>query len=83
MREKILLVLVFWIWRVTSGDARGPRIFYIRRINKFLCVSFFNLLLSIVADLDALYAVWLVYSQIYTVADYPHHTLNGLRRPQC
>jgi hypothetical protein len=37
--EKILLVIAFWLWRVTSGDSRGPGIFKIRRINRFLCAS--------------------------------------------
>ncbi|KAI0028612.1 Alpha/Beta hydrolase protein [Vararia minispora EC-137] len=38
-RTQVFLVLIFWIWRIVWGDPRGPRLLWIRRLNKRLARS--------------------------------------------
>lgn len=38
-RHQVFLIVFFWLWRISNGAPDGPRIFYIRRINRFLSQS--------------------------------------------
>ncbi|KAF8320901.1 alpha/beta-hydrolase [Clavulina sp. PMI_390] len=53
-RNQVVLVLLFWIWRVVKGASGGPRFFYIPRINRFL--TRFSPWQIIVATLSTVYA---------------------------
>jgi hypothetical protein len=33
---QVFLVMFFWLWRISNGAPDGPRLLYIRRINRFL-----------------------------------------------
>ncbi|KAI0268774.1 Alpha/Beta hydrolase protein [Gloeopeniophorella convolvens] len=35
-RTQVFLVIFFWLWKITWGDARGPRILWIRLLNRRL-----------------------------------------------
>ncbi|KAI9062923.1 alpha/beta-hydrolase [Trametes sanguinea] len=35
-RTQVILVIVFWFWRILRGDPNGPRFLWIRRANKAL-----------------------------------------------
>ncbi|KEP55388.1 alpha/beta-hydrolase [Rhizoctonia solani 123E] len=53
-RTQVFLVLLFWILRLLRGNRDGPRILYIRRLNRLL--SRFTPWQIIVATLSTLYA---------------------------
>ncbi|KAH9931067.1 alpha/beta-hydrolase [Epithele typhae] len=54
-RTQVLLVVVFWFWRILQGDKDGPRLFWIRRFNRFL--KRFTPWQLIVGTLTSLYAI--------------------------
>ncbi len=34
--SQVVLVIIFWFWRVLRGDPSGPRLLWIRRANRAL-----------------------------------------------
>ncbi|KAI9511164.1 Alpha/Beta hydrolase protein [Russula earlei] len=54
-RTQVFLVIFFWLWRITWGDARGPRVLWIRGLNRQL--SNFTPWQIIVSTLTAVYAM--------------------------
>lgn len=54
-RTQVFLVIFFWLWRITWGDARGPRVFWIRALNRRL--GDFTPWQIIVSTLTAVYAM--------------------------
>ncbi|KAF8270268.1 Alpha/Beta hydrolase protein [Lactarius quietus] len=54
-RTQVFLVIIFWLWRITWGDERGPRIFLIRALNRRLID--FTPWQIIVSTLTAVYAM--------------------------
>ncbi|KAI9442508.1 hormone-sensitive lipase [Lactarius indigo] len=54
-RTQVFLVIFFWLWRITWGDARGPRILWIRALNRRL--DDFTPWQIIVSTLTAVYAM--------------------------
>ncbi|KAG8929827.1 hypothetical protein FRC02_005030 [Tulasnella sp. 418] len=35
-RTQVLLVILFWVWRLVRGDRRGPRVLWLRKFNRIL-----------------------------------------------
>ena len=35
-RDQVILVVIFWFWRILQGDPNGPRLFWLRRANRAL-----------------------------------------------
>lgn len=35
-RSQVFLVLLFWSSRIVAGNPKGPRLFFLRRLNRFL-----------------------------------------------
>jgi hypothetical protein len=33
---QVILVIVFWTWRILHGDPNGPRLFWLKRANRLL-----------------------------------------------
>lgn len=54
-RTQVFLVIFFWLWRITWGDARGPRVLWIRALNRRL--DDFTPWQIIVSTLTAVYAM--------------------------
>ncbi|KAI9456514.1 Alpha/Beta hydrolase protein [Lactarius psammicola] len=54
-RTQVFLVIFFWLWRITWGDARGPRILWLRALNRRL--DDFTPWQIIVSTLTAVYAM--------------------------
>ncbi|KAF9520305.1 hypothetical protein BS47DRAFT_1335907 [Hydnum rufescens UP504] len=54
-RTQVFLLIGFWIWRIATGDPKGPRILYLRRLNHFL--SKFTPWQIVVGTLSALYGL--------------------------
>ncbi|GAA6060484.1 hypothetical protein JCM10212_007115 [Sporobolomyces blumeae] len=54
-RSQVFLVLLFWISRIALTSPRGPRVLYLRRVNRFL--SRFTPWQLILSTLTALYAL--------------------------
>lgn len=53
-RNQTILFLAFWVWRLSRGDAAGPRFLWIRRFNRFL--TRFTPWQLIITTLSAVYA---------------------------
>lgn len=53
-RNQTILFLAFWVWRLSRGDAAGPRFLWIRRLNRFL--TRFSPWQLIITTLSAVYA---------------------------
>ncbi|KAN0112029.1 Alpha/Beta hydrolase fold [Russula decolorans] len=54
-RTQVFLVIFFWLWKITWGEARGPRILWIRALNRRLrCFTPWQI---IVSTLTAVYAM--------------------------
>ncbi|KAI1794112.1 alpha/beta-hydrolase [Ganoderma leucocontextum] len=54
-RTQVILVIVFWFWRILKGDPKGPRLLWIRRANRALkCFTPWQL---IVSTLTGVYAI--------------------------
>ncbi|KAI0305440.1 Alpha/Beta hydrolase protein [Multifurca ochricompacta] len=54
-RTQVFLVIFFWLWRITWGDARGPRVLWMRALNRKL--DDFTPWQIIVSTLTAVYAM--------------------------
>ncbi|KAI6032828.1 Alpha/Beta hydrolase protein [Pisolithus orientalis] len=54
-RTHVFLVILFWIWRLVAGNPGGPRVLWIRKLNKRL--QRFSPWKIIVSTLTAVYAV--------------------------
>ncbi|KAI0040005.1 alpha/beta-hydrolase [Auriscalpium vulgare] len=54
-RAQVFLVIIFWLWRITWGESQGPRILWIRRINRKL--RRFTPWQIVVSTLTAVYAI--------------------------
>ncbi|KAF8499726.1 Alpha/Beta hydrolase protein [Russula emetica] len=54
-RTQVFLVIFFWLWKITWGDARGPRILWIRALNRRL--RHFTPWQIIVSTLTAVYTM--------------------------
>lgn len=54
-RTQVFLVIFFWLWKITWGDAHGPRILWIRALNRRL--RHFTPWQIIVSTLTAVYAM--------------------------
>ncbi|EJD35293.1 alpha/beta-hydrolase [Auricularia subglabra TFB-10046 SS5] len=57
-RSQVFLVMLFWVWRIVSGDRRGPRILWLRSLNRALCTfSRFTPWQIVASTLTVLYAL--------------------------
>ncbi|KAI0358414.1 alpha/beta-hydrolase [Trametes cingulata] len=54
-RTQVILVIIFWFWRILRGDPNGPRLLWIRRANRAL--HKFTPWQLIVSTLTGVYAV--------------------------
>ncbi|KAI0775696.1 Alpha/Beta hydrolase protein [Trametes elegans] len=54
-RTQVILVVIFWFWRILQGDPNGPRLFWLRRANRAL--QRFTPWQLIVSTLTGVYAV--------------------------
>ncbi|KAA1474229.1 alpha/beta-hydrolase [Dentipellis sp. KUC8613] len=54
-RAQVILVIIFWLWRILGGDPNGPRMFYIRRANR--AIKRFTPWQIVVSTLTAVYAI--------------------------
>ncbi|KDQ21282.1 hypothetical protein BOTBODRAFT_25703 [Botryobasidium botryosum FD-172 SS1] len=54
-RTQVLLVIIFWLLRIAKGNAGGPRLFWLRRINRSL--TRFSPWQIIVSTLTCVYAI--------------------------
>ncbi|KAI0374058.1 alpha/beta-hydrolase [Pilatotrama ljubarskyi] len=54
-RTQVILVIIFWFWRILRGDPNGPRLLWIRRANRAL--HRFTPWQLIVSTLTGVYAV--------------------------
>ena len=34
--NQVFLVIIFWLWRILAGNPGGPRVFWLRRVNRTL-----------------------------------------------
>ncbi|TFY71176.1 hypothetical protein EVG20_g1821 [Dentipellis fragilis] len=53
--DQVVLVIIFWLWRILGGDPNGPRMFYIRRANR--AIKRFTPWQIVVSTLTAVYAI--------------------------
>ncbi|KAF8518785.1 Alpha/Beta hydrolase protein [Gautieria morchelliformis] len=55
-RTQVFLVIFFWLWRVRRGGAEGPKLFWIRRLNRRMSMQRFTPWQIIVSFLTLMYA---------------------------